>query len=303
MRWRWLGVFVPVGGMFVLAVLVNLFSDYNPVFYMRASLSVLLVFLGLFVSLIWAGVVWQQQNRLRRQQVMADFRQQVAVERRRFWQRLDHELKNPLTAIRTGVANMVEAPTAAARQQALETVEAQTVRLSRLTANLRKIADLETRPLELGAVNLSELLTELGELIGALPAMAARYLTLSIPQAPWPLPVIRGDYDLLFLAFYNVLENGVKYTEPGDRLELRAREDGRFVVVEVADTGPGIAAIELEHVWEELYRGRAVKHVPGSGLGLSLVRAIVERHQGMVSIHSRPGQGTLVMFQLPIEGL
>ncbi|MCA9956411.1 MAG: sensor histidine kinase, partial [Anaerolineales bacterium] len=67
----------------------------------------------------------------------------------------------------------------------------------------------------------------------------------------------------------------------------------------VADTGPGIALDDQPYVWEELYRGKAARGAPGSGLGLALVKAIVERHGGQVALSSRPGQGSLVILRLP----
>ena len=227
--------------------------------------------------------------------------EEVADNRRRFLRRLDHELKNPLTAIRTGLANASDAPTPEARQDALETVQAQALRLSRLTANLRKIADLETAPLDYSAIEVGELLTEVVDAAEDLPEKASYQINLSIPQAPWPLPNISGDRDLLFLAFYNLLENSLKYTPVQGTVELRARENGRFVLIEIADTGPGIPTEEISLVWNELYRGDNATGIPGSGLGLSLVRAIVERHHGQVEMQSRAGQGTLVSLSLPIE--
>jgi two-component system OmpR family sensor kinase len=72
------------------------------------------------------------------------------------------------------------------------------------------------------------------------------------------------------------------------------------VVLEIADTGPGIPEAEVPHVWEELYRAEGARGTPGSGLGLALVRAIVERHRGQVGLRSRVGQGTVVSMRLPI---
>jgi two-component system OmpR family sensor kinase len=124
---------------------------------------------------------------------------------------------------------------------------------------------------------------------------------LILPQAPWPLPSISGDGDLLLLAFLNLLDNAIKFSEPGDTIEVRASEDGRMVVVEVADTGPGIPEEELPYVWQELYRGQGARGIPGSGLGLALVRVIIERHGGQVNIRSRAEQGTIVIVRLPSD--
>jgi len=225
---------------------------------------------------------------------------QSAEDRRRFLRRLDHELKNPLTAILAGLANLSVAETTEDRKDTLSSVQSQVDRLRRLVAELRKLSELETRPLELGPVDLTELLEDVFSLAEDHAEAAERTLTLSIPRAPWPLPVIQGDRDLLVLAFHNLLDNAIKFTGSGDRVEMRASEDGSFVVVEVADTGPGIPASEIDHVWEELYRGEGARGVPGSGLGLALVRAIVARHDGMITLRSRPGEGTVFTLRLPV---
>jgi two-component system OmpR family sensor kinase len=95
------------------------------------------------------------------------------------------------------------------------------------------------------------------------------------------------------------LDNAVKFTAPGDTIEIRAYEDSNQVVIEVADTGPGISEAEIEHVWEELYRGEQARGVPGSGLGLPLVRAIIQLHGGQIQLRSRPNQGTVFNIRLP----
>jgi signal transduction histidine kinase len=185
------------------------------------------------------------------------------------------------------------------RQEALSSVEAQTLRLSRLAGDLRKLAELESRPIERVDVDLANMLTEVYHLAEDRPIEGERRLALTLPHAPWPLPKIKGDQDLLFLAVHNLIDNALKFTRPGDTVEVRAFEDGANVVVEVADTGPGIPADELPHVWEELYRGQGARGVPGSGLGLALVRAIADRHNGSVSLRSRAGQGTVFTMRLP----
>ena len=213
-------------------------------------------------------------------------------------QRLDHELKNPLTAMQAGLA-LAKGNEASGQAEALGRVEAQVRRISRLTADLRKLAELESRPLELAPVNLADLLTQVVEL--GQERADGRRLTLTLPQAPWPLPTINGDADLLLLAAHNLLDNAIKYSRPGDTLEVRASEDGNSVRVEVADTGPGIPAAEVPHVWEELYRGRGARSVPGSGLGLALTQAIIQRHGGQIAVRSREGQGTVVTVRLPLR--
>jgi two-component system OmpR family sensor kinase len=304
MKWqRWGFALIPiVAGLVIASLMADIPTLTNPIIYMRVDLGTLAVIIGLALSALvtmelvlcgWAG--------RRGEQRVTGVRAQVAEGRRRFLQRLDHELKNPLTAIRAGLANLANGLATATQQEALASVEAQVLRLSRLTSDLRKLADLETRPLERVPVDVAELLQEAVTLAQEQPEAEARRLTLTLPQAPWPVPDVLGDWDLLFLATYNLLDNALKFTRPGDTVEVRAFEGGAFVAIEVADTGPGISQEELPRVWEELYRGQGARGIPGSGLGLALVRAIVERHGGRVTLRSRAGQGTVVTIRLPTQ--
>jgi two-component system OmpR family sensor kinase len=294
-RGRWLILLLPAIIGVAISLVLSLNSASDRIVYLRANLGSLALVIGLGASTItgvaYAAAGWSDRLRHR---ILAE----AAAERRRFLRRLDHELKNPLTAIRVGLANMAESPTDKARDDAFASVEAQTLRLSRLSADLRKLAELEVRLLERSPVDTSGLLREAFAMAQDQSGAADRLLTLTIPQAPWPLPQVTGDPDLLLLAVHNLMENAIKFTRPGDRIELRAYEDGTTLVIEVADTGAGIPEEEQQHVWEELYRGEAGRSVPGSGLGLALVRAIAERHQAQVGVRSRVGQGTVFTLRL-----
>jgi two-component system OmpR family sensor kinase len=302
MRWRWLLILIPLLLGVLLATLLNNSEIQNPLFRILISLSSLLLIAAVLTTLVlFAFVAFWRYLEVRHKAQIAALESRAAEDRRRFLRRLDHELKNPLMAIRAGLANFANAPTAASRKSALATVEAQTVRLSRLTTDLRKIAELENRPLELSRIDLEQLLQEVIDLAREQPQAFEREIRLTLSQVPWPLPAISGDWDLIFLATYNLLDNALKFSQPGDTIEVRGREDNRYVYLEVADTGPGIREEELPHVWEELYRGDSGRSVPGSGLGLALVRAIAERHGGEAAIASRAGRGTMTTIQLPIE--
>jgi two-component system OmpR family sensor kinase len=213
-------------------------------------------------------------------------------------------LKNPLTAIRAGLANIEQAGAMTAATNgtsaALASVSAQADRITRLVSDLRKLADLESYEIEAAPVDLTALLREVAEAVGEIPAARDRIIRLSVPQAPWPLPLVEGDRDLLFIAMQNLMANAVKFSAPGDTVEVRASEDGNALLLEVADTGAGIPADEIGQVWHELARGRAARSLPGTGIGLALVRVIAIRHGGRVAIRSRDGQGTVVSIRLPV---
>ena len=100
---------------------------------------------------------------------------------------------------------------------------------------------------------------------------------------------------------YNLVENALKFTSAQDSVEVRALEDGRAIVVEVADSGAGIPSEDLTKIFEELYRGSNARGTDGSGLGLALVNRIVSLHGGQIDVRSRQDgpHGTVFTVRLP----
>lgn len=293
---RYALAFVPLLLGIALAVLWQAGALANPILYLRADVGTALLLLGAAGSIVGLGIAFAEGRR--RNAVARAAHQAAEAEaesRRRFMRRLDHEVKNPLTAMRAALANVNGAFDPATARSMRYQVD----RLARLSADLRKLTDLEIQPLEMDEVGLPELLSELVEAAQDRPEAASRRIITAMPQAPWPLSPVPGDRDLLFLAFHNLIDNALKFSGEGATIEIRAYEDGANVAVEVADTGPGVPPEELPHLGEELYRGSGAVGVEGSGLGLALVRAIVNRHGGTFAIRSRPGRGTVVTVRLP----
>jgi two-component system OmpR family sensor kinase len=300
--WPWLAALAPALLGLSLALLLQSGRVPNPLLHLQADLGTTLLLVGLLLSgvAVEAVALWRRARR-RLTQAVSEEREEAAEAHRRFVRRLDHELKNPLTAMRIGLANLAGTSPRPEQRELLASVETQAERLGRLVTDLRKLVELEARPLEREPVDVGALLEEAVELARQQPAAVERHLSLSVPRAPWPLPPVSGDHDLLFLAIYNLLDNALKFTRPGDRLEVRALEDGAMIVVEVADTGPGVPDEELPHIFEELYRGQEARGAEGSGLGLALVKAVVERHGGHAAVRSRPGQGSVFTLRLPVS--
>jgi signal transduction histidine kinase len=271
-----------------------------PVVVIQIDLGLLSLLVGVAITaFLLIGWFSDRRSILQRRNAVALERSARAEAQRRFLRRLDHELKNPLTGIRAALANL-EGP--AVSPSVLPDIQRQVERLTRLTADLRKLADLEEIPLEYAKVNISSLLEETVEAVRAHPSGAGRDLHLVLPRVPWPLPEIVGDRDLLSLAFFNLIENALKFSGPEDTVEVRAMEHDRQVQVEIADTGPGIPAEDLPRVFEELYRGSNARGHEGSGLGLALVRRVIDRHQGTIAVRSRRdgGRGTVFAVSLPL---
>ncbi|SDH67225.1 sensor histidine kinase [Agrococcus jejuensis] len=257
---------------------------------------------GLLVSVLLVLLVVRARRRALARGRIEDARQQgiaqgSAAEReahRRFLARLDHELKNPVQAIRATVA----AVPGAASDPRLTTVDAQASRLASLVGDLRGLSDLETRPLELEPVDLEQLLHDCVASLAQQHPDAASQVSVQVTRVPWPVPTMRLDLDLVGLAIDNVLANARKFGGGGP-VEVRLRESDGWAVVEVADSGRGVPADEAAHVFDELARARNARDVPGSGIGLSLVRTVVQRHGGSVALRSREGEGTVVELRLP----
>ena len=299
-RWVWLLVFVPAATGLIVALV--LWAELLPNQVLRAwtDVGTLLLTTGVLITLLAA---WQVavavMARRRLERALAREKEHAAEAHRRFVGRLHHELKNPLTAIRIGLQMAREVSPDTQLEETAADGLAQVERLGRLLADLRKLGELETMELEKAPVDVAQLVEEAVDLAKQQPSSAERDVFCNVQRAPWPLPSVHGDGDLLFLAVYNLLDNAFKFTSPGDRLEVRALEADAAVVVEVADTGPGVPGDELPHIFEELYRGMEARSVEGRGLGLALVKAVIERHGGTIAVRSRPGEGSVFTLRLP----
>ncbi|WGW11999.1 HAMP domain-containing sensor histidine kinase [Saxibacter everestensis] len=274
----------------------------------------LFVILALVVLLAAAALVWWLIRRGRNQaqkaaiQAAAAEQHEATVRRNRMLIRLDHELKNPLTVLRTSAVTLRDmladgSATAEDLDMSLTAISSSSNRVARLLADLRKLADVETRQIDYLRVDMATLVEQAVEDARTAPGAEGRRLVASVARAPWKLPDVIGEEDLILSAILNLIGNALKYSSADDVVEIRASEqvvdDVRWVVIEVADTGMGIPAGEQMAVWEELARGQSVRAVPGSGMGLALVRSIVLRHGGKVELRSQQGDGTAVRMLLP----
>lgn len=210
---------------------------------------------------------------------------------RMFLARLDHELKNPLTAIL--------ATTSGRDSPEWHTVDAQARKLAGLVRDLRKLAELETRELEREQVDLEIMIEEAVDAIRQRDAASAARIRVDVTRVPWPVPPVHADIDLLSLAIDNILGNAVKYSASGP-IEVRLREDSGWAVIEVADAGRGIPAADLPVVFDELARAQNARDVQGSGLGLTLVSTVLDRHGGDVTLRSVEGSGSVITLRLPL---
>lgn len=292
-RLAWFGLAIAVGGA-LLALALRLTVDSQLLrFQFFIDPAVVLLLGALTISLAFLGASfllrWQHS---RSQRSLDELRSSLEKERRRFIRRLDHEMKNPLTAIQVQLDNLQE--NVRKGPAVIADVRTQVDRLSLLTRGLRRLADLETRALERERLDVEELLQEVVDLL-----QASERIQLDVQHLPWSIPPIEGDRELLLVAFRNLVDNALRYSEAP--VQFRARHTAGHLIVEVIDTGRGIPPEELPLVKEELSRGSNVHDIPGSGLGLAMVETIIERHGGSLEIRSRPEQGTIATVQIAYE--
>ena len=226
--------------------------------------------------------------------------------RRQLLADVSHELMTPLTAIR-GYVETLAMPALAAddrnRSRYLDIVHRETHKLEAITGDLLDLARLEGGggDLVMERVPVAELISRV--LDRHEPSLRGRRITVDAGVAPPDLHV-RGDAHRLEQALQNVAANAIRHTPEGGRIELRADlHDGR-VRITVRDSGPGIAREHLPHVFDRFYKAdpsRAASAQSGSGLGLSIVRAIVQRHGGSVTAANAPAGGAIFEIFLPGE--
>jgi signal transduction histidine kinase len=233
--------------------------------------------------------------------------------RRQLLADVSHELMTPLTAMRGYLETLAlpaAVPDAATRERYVGIVTEETLRLESIIGDLLDLARLEGGGGELqrGIVPVESLFSRAAARHAQ--ALADKSLHLDTRIAPGA-DAVDGDARRLEQAVQNLVANAVRHTPPGGRVTLSAaaavRSDGaspRAVDLSVEDTGPGIPPAHLPHVFDRFYRVDAARDQGsgGSGLGLSIVRAIVERHGGRVSVSSPPGLGARFTLTLPASG-
>jgi two-component system OmpR family sensor kinase len=221
---------------------------------------------------------------------------------REFVANVSHELKTPLTSIQ-GFAQALQDGTADSpemRQQAASVIQQEAERMHRMVLNLLDLARLDagTLDLERTPVDIPALLHSVVEKFA--PQARAAGVTLRVDAAP--LPSVTGDGDRLAQVFTNLVDNALKFTPAGGSVDLHARASASGVQVDVADTGVGIPAESVAHIFERFYQAdpsRPGGQMHGAGLGLAIVSEIVRAHGGKISVRSAPGKGSTITISLP----
>ena len=213
-----------------------------------------------------------------------------------------HELRAPLTNIRLYVDMAIDEgdENPEVRTEALNVVANESQRLERIVSDLLNISELESgaRTAHRGDVRIEQMLEDIRKVYER-PAMDKK-IGLSFELAP-QLPVLKGDRDHVAMLIQNLVGNAIKYTPEGGSVTVRAgAENGQFVL-DVVDTGIGIAPDEAQLVFEKFYRSRdqRIEGITGSGLGLAFAREVARQHGGDLAIDSELNRGSTFTLRLP----
>ncbi|AKG37887.1 membrane protein [Paenibacillus durus ATCC 35681] len=232
---------------------------------------------------------------------MASELSRMETMRQDFISNVSHEIQSPLTSIR-GFARALrrEDLSRETREHYLDIIEAESARLSGLSDSLLKLSVLESGsfPLEAKPYRLDKQLRNI--LLACEPQWMGKGIEVEAELAE---VTVTGAEDLLSQVWNNLLHNSIKFTPPGGKVMITARLIGTEAEVVVSDTGAGISKEDLPRIFERFYKADKARSAGagGSGLGLSLVKKIVDLHLGEVRAESRLGEGTEIIVTLPLS--
>jgi signal transduction histidine kinase len=232
---------------------------------------------------------------------MAEELSEMEKMRQNFISNVSHEIQSPLTSIR-GFAKVLQNENLSPDQRAhyVDIIITESIRLSKLSDNLLKLTSLESEnhPFTLTHYRLD---TQLKHVI---LVNEPQWLNKNITVEPCLEEItIHADADLLNQVWTNLLHNSIKFTDEHGSITIRLQQKDGNALVQIIDTGSGISKEDQLHIFERFYKGDKSRNrnAAGSGLGLSIVKKIVELHQGTVEVESTIGQGTTITVSIPIK--
>jgi len=229
---------------------------------------------------------------------MADTVARSERDRRNLTADVAHELRTPLAALQAGLEELRDGlvePT----PQGLAGLHDQSLRLGRVVSDLAELAAVEASGVSVQRTEVDLTQVARDELAARDSQLRAAGLAVG-SRLDGPL-LVRADSDRLHQAVGNLLANAARYCRPGDEVAVVVRTEDGHAVLDVVDSGPGIAADELPFIFDRLWRGRDAQQVAGSGIGLAVAREIVLAHGGTIEASSPERLGTTITIRLPLS--
>lgn len=213
---------------------------------------------------------------------------------------ITHELRTPLTSIKAAITSVRQGPALdeSQKNELFAVIEEETDRLDRLIAEAVEMSQLDAREVKLD-IRPHDVREALDAAMGELAEVMAKHpVEVRFPAS---LPRAKMDLNYITKVLRHLLENAAKYSDAGGPIFISAETEEGRLVVNVADRGAGIDDLEQALIFDKFYRGRDQRGlVPGTGMGLAIVRSIVEAHQGKITCTSQIGHGSVFTFTLPI---
>ena len=207
-----------------------------------------------------------------------------------------HELRTPVAVLQANTEALMDGVVAHTAEQTASLHE-EAVRLGRLVEDLQRLAAAEAAALQLTLrpCDLADVAASAAETFRASFAAAEVSFDSRLRAAP-----VLGDPDRLHQVITNLLSNALKFSPPGGHVRMTLSAEGGEARLEVTDTGPGITAEELPHVFNRLWRGAHAAGTAGSGIGLAVAAELARAHHGSIELVSEPGQGSRFILLLPL---
>jgi two-component system, OmpR family, sensor histidine kinase KdpD len=248
------------------------------------------------------GLVSVALDRVRAVEEVAHFEAAQESERLRsmILDSITHELRTPVASIRACIDRLLGSDSQGLGPQrgCLMEIAEHSERLNQLVTEAVEMAQLDTQQ-----VSMDVSPQQLGEMIdAAIEATATRLADHEVvKRVPKKMPKVSADPIRIEKVLSNLLENAAKYSAAGQPIYISAEVHGQCAFCSIADRGIGIDPAEQPLVFDKLYRSRnRTAHIPGTGMGLAICRAIIEAHNGTISVTSQPGQGSVFTFSLPL---
>lgn len=211
-----------------------------------------------------------------------------------------HEFRTPLTSIKASVSTLLDGSLddSLARAELLTIINEETDRLNRLVGEAAEMARLDSRIITLNRRSFS-----VGEAVETVldeqrPALRTHPITVQLPA---DLPPVHADFDRVRQVLTHLIENAAKYSPDGSPILITAEPKRDFVMMSVADRGPGIDSFEQSLIFDKFYRGENQRYAAsGTGMGLAIAKVLVEAHGGKISVVSQLGNGSVFSITLPI---
>lgn len=266
-----------------------------------ALIAALISAVALVVGLVWLFELERRAGRIDRDN--AARAEELIRLRDEFVAVVSHELRTPLTSIIGYLELLLDEGSGeltTEQRSYLEIVQRSTGRLVELVGDLLLVAEAERGPLALEVEDVDILALAADAAEAARPSAVARGVVIHVE--PGSAGTVAGDPTRLAQMLDNLISNAIKFTPEGGSVTVRAGVSGTDAVFEVADTGDGVAHDDRARLFDPFFRSRIAnaRAVPGTGLGLTITKAIVEAHSGLIEVEDTPGGGATFRVRLPV---